>query len=473
MDRQPEKVDAQGQGLRTLFPHSSVSGQAFVAQRDQYRKKLCMEVGGQLVRLEQVLPGRAPYLQNDLVENLVDVPADKILRTLEDMEARGLRSGKVGTSPWSDWYWPIYQGLLAARYADDGFPLDSKDWKEKRNYVRAHSALDIMSSGDQAAVNGLSAAEKYDLLVGDLDFSLTQAQWQQGQGYFDSTGSVETWMGICHGWSPASYMVPRPTRALQVLAANGRTRLLFYPSDLKGLASLLWARTNPPTRFIGGRCNDKSPATDENGRLTSQDCFDSNPATWHMCAVNQLGLARRPLIIDATFDYEVWNQPCHSYSYGYFSPRTLKPVATLAEAVEDIGGVTRDRFRKYRSPAARYLAGIAMSLTYVAEVVPTGEQADSPAGDFMRTVSYTYDLELDEDRRIIGGEWYENRHPDFIWTPAPEMQALATTDYAATGSWDDDTAPASWRQAAISAAKNGQPLAKIVNTLVQWSRELG
>ena len=72
-------------------------------------------------------------------------------------------------------------------------------------------------------------------------------------------------------------------------AADGRTRLRFYPADIKGLATLLWANADTVSRFVGGRCNDKKPAVDASGRLVSERCFDTNPGTFHLGVVNQLG----------------------------------------------------------------------------------------------------------------------------------------------------------------------------------------
>lgn len=455
-----------GRKAGSPFGPDSLSSNAFVEQRDRYRKLLKTEHDGQLIRLGQVQPGRAPYQQNDRAENLVDGPADELLRTLEAMEERGLRSAQLPESPWSDWYWPIYQGILGARYNDPGFPLESEDWKVKRDYVLAHPVRPIFDSGDATAISRLSPSEKYDLLIGDRDGQLTSAMWEEGERYYDQQGMVERWMGICHGWAPAAYMLGRPRKAVELLAADGRTRLLFYPADLKGLGSLLWAKCSPAVRFIGGRCNDKNPVMDENGRVRSAQCFDTNPGTFHMALVNQIGLRKRSFIIDATFDYEVWNQPVYAYSYTYFNPRTRQPVSTLAEARVARSELTNDRFAQYRSQNARYFVGIGVKLVYVAETVPDDEREDVPQNDALKTVRYAYDLELDENGQILGGEWYNNAHPDFLWTPAPGALAQATTDYAATGDFSGWVVPESWRRAAIAAARNGQPLGKLVSALI-------
>src|SRR5262249_50319012 len=158
--------------------------------------------------------------------------------------------------------------------------------------------------------------------------------------YQDSSGNVETWMGICHGWSPAAFMIARPTNAITVVAADGKTPITFYPSDIKALSSQLWANNPADSRFIGGRCNVKKPKVDSVGRIIDQDCFDTNPGTWHLAVVNQIGIGKRSFVLDVTYDYEVWNQPARKYSYVYFNPQTLKPVGKLQDAIVAIDDMT-------------------------------------------------------------------------------------------------------------------------------------
>jgi hypothetical protein len=278
-------------------------------------------------------------------------------------------------------------------------------------------------------------------------------------------------MGICHGWSPASYMLARPTKAI-TLKNPRNIPITFYPADIKALASLLWANAPSSTKFIGGRCNDKEPQADPTtGRTLSSQCFDTNPGTWHLAMVNQIGVNKRSLVLDATFDYQVWNQPAYGYSYTYFNPQTDTAVHTLAEAKVAIANYTNDKFKKYRSPQAVAVVGIEMSVSYVVETRPSQRDTDNPSYDAIRKVAYLYDLELDANGKIIGGEWYQNPHPDFLWTPAKTMHAQTRYEAQATGSWKaTDALPASWQSAAKSAAA-GQiaPLALIVEHLIQFA----
>ena len=402
---------------------------------------------------------------NDLPQNLVDQFS---VQTLDQIEQAGLQSSQLPEQPWSDYYWAMFEGGITNRYTDPQYP-HSKIWRNNENYLLQHSC----------SVDQLSPAEKYDLLVGDPHQTLTQSILADSRRYVRADGTIETWMGICHGWAPASFMMKRPVHQIDVLAADGHTRIPFFPSDIKALASMLWASTSPPSRFIGGRCKNPNPPQNEVGRILSQDCFDTNPASWHLSVVNQIGVAQRSLIMDASFDYEVWNQPIYAYSYSYFNPLTRKAVATLAEAtVRKESYRPSDPFAAYRHPQAAWMVGIAMKLIYTGETLPKKTSKDSPELDRLLAVRYLYDLELDAQHRILGGEWYTNQHPDFLWLPPADTQPLSEGDKLLqqrdpqpTLTWQplNEAIPPAWAQAAQTASRAHQPLAKVVETLIQHS----
>ncbi|HEX3480039.1 MAG TPA: hypothetical protein VHT91_33700 [Kofleriaceae bacterium] len=469
MGRLPEKRDATGALVQrpfTAFSESDLDDGDFVLHRDTVRKSLSTVVDGIYISLEDSIPGRAVIEAGDRPENLVD-----ILKYVDlgEMDKAGLRKVRLAheSQPWSDDYWAIYLGCLGKRYADPKFPR-SKNWLHNRDYIHQHPAARLVHEGG-AAIDRLSPAEKYDLLVGDGAGHLTAAMWAEGESYYNTTGKVESWMGLCDGWSPASYMLPRPTKPVTVLAADGATKIAFYPTDVKALASLLWARANTVTRFIGSRCSEKHPKTDANGRVLSDEAFDTNPGTWHLSVVNQLGVAGRSLVMDATYDYEVWNQPVDGYEYRYFNPQTMRLAHTLKDATVTRDDYTRDRFKNYRSRDAAAYVGVIMQVRYMVETKPKHHRSDGPSSDEVNTTIYKYDLELDAADRIIGGEWFTGKcHPDFLWTPAPDARAISPAEPMATGTWEPDQAlPDSWRRAGMSAATQGMPLAKIVEALIR------
>jgi hypothetical protein len=381
-----------------------------------------------------------------------------------------LRSGQVSVAPWSDTYWPIYAGVTSVRYNLD---YVSGNWKFNRDYVYKNSC----SSDD------LSPAEKYDAIVGlslnDAN-SLARQQAEEGAPYAGPDGEgVESWMGICHGWAPAAFMLDRPQKAVVVKAANGAS-LRLYPSDIKGMASLLWANSrggNVQTNFIGRRCEEKNPALDSaTGRIKDDGCRDVNAGAWHLALVNQVGVAKKSFVLDATYSYEVWNQPIKSYSFTYFNPQTGEQVDKLEKAWSKVG-FSGDKFAKYRSPKAKAIVGVALDLEYVVETEPTHAMSDSESEDSTRTVSYLYDLEVDENSNIVGGEWYENDHPDFLWVPTDGSRAVTFDEqkiektYSEVKSWDPrkSPAPAVLQQKAQEYTADGLPLGVIVERLIKAS----
>ncbi len=380
-----------------------------------------------------------------------------MLRNLSQMQARGLTQVSAPEVPWPDSYWPIYKGNVANRYNDGGFPR-ARDWNVNFSYVQSHSAMGMIASG---RIDALSPAEKYDYAVGDMSFGLTNYAWGMGRKYIQQWHMVPSWVGICHGWSGASSMSAAiPANPVTVHAPNG-TPVTFYPQDIKALQSMLWAKGAPRARVAGSRCDVYHPNRNRNGRIIDAKCFDISPSTWHLAVVNQLGVHKRNFVMDQTYDYEVWNFPLVSFKYRYFNPQTWKETASVDAATISLNNFSVDKFKEFRSPDARYVVGIAMDVTYVVEIEPRrGTTNKIP----MKTARYIYDLELDANKNIVGGEWYSNAHPDFIWTFNADAQASSPEDSALAGtSWNiNEPVPAVWADSARRASSHGIPLSTFV-----------
>ena len=465
MDAPLPKTDLDGNPVQSK---KVIDFDGKVKLRNQTARKFCRKNKNnenELVCLDALKEqGRAGNKANDRAEDLVDNP-DAMVKTLEDMEKKKLTSATLEVSPWSDTYWPLYQGTTAYRYNDPD-AQKTESWKVNFDYFDKEK--DKFTDTDI-----LSPAEKYDLLIGDKNHTLAQKQWEEGGQYYTPQKEVETWMGICHGWAPASFMIDRPTDWVKdVVAADGKTKINFYPSDIKALGTLLWAEAAPRSKFVGGRCDDKNPAKTDFGRVISDDCFDTNPKTWHLAVVNQLGVAKRSFVLDATFDYEVWNQPAYSYSYTYFNPATGKAVSKLSDAKAELASY-KDKFKDFRKPTAVSVVGISMDFVYIAETEPSDAKKDSASRDRHTRVRYMYDLELDADGNIVGGEWYSNGHPDFLWLPEKGSHAESIGDRRATGTWDPtkEAFPKAWSDDAIRGSAYKQPLWKAVEALVKASHK--
>lgn len=399
---------------------------------------------------------------------------------LAEMERLQLRSATLAESPWSSSYFPIYQGILGARYAARNFQGAGSDWASFYDATLGDNSLAaIVARGNPVELETLSPSEKYDLLIGDprarpadVNGFLTPRMWQEGNTYMSTYGNVESWMGICHGWAPASFMVMRPRKPVRALASVENADVKLYPEDVKGLTSYLWAKARTDVGFLGERCHSKTPQVDPmTGRVLDNDCFDVNPGIWHMAIVNQIGQAKRSMIIDATFDYEVWNQPVHAYSYRYFNPQTGRETDSIAEAKVSRAEFTKDKFAKFRSSDAVAFVGVEMTLTYVAETASVHAEVDSAEDDALRTVHYMYDLEVNANGEIIGGEWYSRQHPDFLWLPKQDAKAISPGDQGIPnpGEWRPENGlPAFWRGIAVATAtRYGQPLAAVIDRLIE------
>ena len=486
MNQLPFKESSYSKSLPfQVIPSEAVAqqGNAFIEEKDALRTSICRLEQGQTICATEV-QGKAGFNDNDLTENLVD-NGEHHIRKLSLMDEQNLQKARLEEQPWSDDYWAIKRGILSSRYADPDRE-EEENWQESFDYF---SKKPISNYVERKAIDQLSPAEKYDLLVGDDAQTLTNRMWREGQLYYEKEGKVEDWMGICHGWAPASYMMARPISKIDVIAADGKTSIPFFPSDIKGLASLLWANTRTHQNFIGGRCNEKEPEVDEeNGRIKDQQCFDTNPGTWHKAIVNQIGISRRSLIIDATYDYEVWNQPVYSYNYRYFNLETFEVSRHAADSRIELSDYTQDKFKSYRDKKTKWIVGVEMKIQYIAETHPEHRLVDNEEYDSITSAYYRYDLELDQEGSIIGGEWYSNAHPDFLWTPPKEGRALTRLDMAIIEGiedeekkgndasfliWEhqqsDQPVPLIWREHLRSFSENGQPLGLIVEGLIQRS----
>ena len=177
--------------------------------------------------------------------------------------------------------------------------------------------------------------------------------------------------------------------------------------------------------------------------------------------------------MDATYDYQVWNQPVVGYSYSYFNPATHVPARSMTEAAVSRADFHKDKFAEYRSNDTETIVGIAMEVSYTVETAPTHNPTDGPHRDRVTRVKYLYDLELDFAGKIIGGEWYQNAHPDFLWTPGKEDRALPPWEARSplTGTWQSNQPiPDQWQQvASITSEYSKAPLAVIVEQLIAFS----
>jgi len=436
--------------------HAAINMEAFTEIKQTFRERIMAQSQYYSPLLRHI--DKSFIQNNDRAENLVDDP-DKMIRSLEEMEQKNLLAKKLSVAPWSDTYWPMAEGLIAARYNDPEMRFGA--WSDYRSYVLSHPADGLIK---ERKFDFLSPAEKYDYLMGTLENGLTEYSWREGQAYNDQYHEVESWMGLCHGWAPAAFMMPNPLKKVSV-KMDGDEELVFYPSDIKALGTMLWSNGQFETRFIGGRCNTKEPGEDNMGRPKEPDCLDDNPGTWHMAIVNQIGQFDRSFVMDATYDYQVWNQPVYSYKYSYQNVKTKKRVAALKDALVSVEDYKADPRRRVRSPGTKYIVGISMNVEYVRESVPSFQE-NQPS--LYAMASYDYDLELDSQKRILGGEWYSRQHPDFLWVASAQSRPKTYGEQLGS-SMNIHQLSNEIKKAAAINARNGLPFGPFVYELFRQS----
>jgi hypothetical protein len=495
-----------------------------------------------------------------------------------------------GNKPWMSTYWPLNKGLIADPYRPkmNIFKLTHElSWESnhKKLTKRHKKTLPKWASMDQEDLDKLAPSEKYDILIGDENFTLTKKVvkymkdwgskkenaaiskidkvghdtyslanmyvnngWVNGENipfrtaeeayplakksrggltdaiadYLLKEGKANSlkaaleqakplalreqsnyvlkekstlmalWEGICHGWSTAAGIVPRPRKTVVIKLDNGR-KLKFYPTDMKALASYMWANSliqdgrkynEQSDTYSGGgilmqgmRCNDKKPARDAWGRVYDDApdafsdrleprCVGVHPAIWHLGLVNIIGKQGRSFVVERKISEAVDNHPLYAYKAEYFNPYTGKYDGSAKSKIQKISN--SDQFKAFRNPEATHVIGVKMTMNYINWKRPTREATDHESMDEGKDIDMLYDLELNAKGDIVGGQWRtketgkgllfdknKRKQPDFFWSVTKNWKSyfVGRTDLP---EWKDGSRqpPRSYKDASILASAN-------------------
>ena len=382
---------------------------------------------------------------------------------IREMDRRGLTRANTKVQPWGGSFWPLYQGGVGNTYQNKDFtfyiftPLRNTMWQAnvkdyKKRVEKVHPKVYEL---DEKELAKLAPSEKYDILLGDTSFSLTNTVWDYVEKYGEDKhwgfltkidmpdgyrlpkpGSmIALWEGICHGWALGAGYIPRPEKTVNFTLPNGK-KLPFYPNDIKALASLNWANSNVQDNvlFEGNRCNKKNPDKDKFGRFidTAIDgndteliprCADVHPAIYHVSVVNIMGVEGRPIVYDHNPKLAIANQPASGYEYTYYNLATGKDgnLNSSMIALRDY----KDPYAESRNPEAVYVVGVEMNAKYVDWQQPRKKVTDSPKDDKIVDNKFIYDLEINAEGKIVGGQWHVSKkpgsysgtsnQPDYFW----------------------------------------------------------
>jgi hypothetical protein len=263
-------------------------------------------------------------------------------------------------------------------------------------------------------------------------------------------------------------MNKKPIKSITLKSYNNHD-IIFYPSDLIALLAFSWAQSGGASRMMGTRCGRHL----QPGVRPSLNCLDTNPGSFHLALINQLGLSRRPLIADISAGPEVWNKVIVVYEHSYFRPGARNLTQNIAQAIIKTDSYPHDPYKKYRSKDASYIVGISTEVTYMKEV-PLHQRLRAESSEDFEKVRYWYDLELDSTGKIIGGEWHSQVHPDFLWVIADHYRPRTIYDFAINGrlqsySGNSPLSPLI-RSEALKAANDGDLLYDLIESLVEISQ---
>jgi hypothetical protein len=209
----------------------------------------------------------------------------------EELASTDMSFGAAEQKPWQDDYWPYIRKNIANRYLE-GTEFHSFDSQ-------------INNARNNPTNRLLSPAEKYDLLNGDSQFTLTRDSWQRFERYLSQFGfskAVWGWMGICSGWAPASISEPAPLNHVLAVTELGQ-EILFFQGDIRGLLSKAYDvnRSSETGHFMGTRCNGGSESIPRNaGGRPIDGRFDDSYETFHI--INDWSASKG--ILQITFDIE-------------------------------------------------------------------------------------------------------------------------------------------------------------------------
>ncbi|MGE3608071.1 MAG: hypothetical protein AB7I27_00690 [Bacteriovoracaceae bacterium] len=462
-----------------------------------------------LIQAQDYYPFK-PLPTQEIVSKIKYLAEDEApLANLFEIHKRGLSQANTANAPWSGPYWPLKQGMIANAYMERSiFSLlnfvpgldDIKPYDSRRDDI----LLNIMRFSNKD-LSKLAPSEKYDLLLG-TNMDLSNRVWDfinhwKHDMKWDYITSIDmpseeykikkenyiiaNWEGICHGWAPASGIVAKPSKTVNITLPDGRI-LPFFPEDIKGLVSLMWANSLVQDEVLseGLRCKRRNPKKDqygryydtieENGKVLPR-CADIHPAVLHMTLANVTGKQGRSFIVDKASTIAVSNQPVAGYKFNYFHPRNGE-TKNFNEALVNYELYKKDDpFANARNPETKYVIGVETILSYADWTMIKKPSSKDYNKDVYKNTTFNYDLELDANGNIIGGQWrtmrdpydaltnpleeknpnYSNstNQPDFLWI-IPKNYKKHFKPISGLENWDitsGQPAPKSWTNAAISA----------------------
>lgn len=340
------------------------------------------------------------------------IAKNKLSHSFHDLPLSGsIEDNRFG---WSETYWPSNRGGIAYR------------WNSKNSTPFKYKLLskEELLKLSQSELEELSPAELYDISMGDYSYTLTRKVLKK------FSPDDLWWEGICHGWALAATNYAEPDKVV-VTNIDG-IKVPFGSSDVKGLLSMHDAYNSRGYYVrVGGRCpvrgkvageaypdKDSHPLPPSEADAATDKCADVNAGAFHIVLTNMIGVNSQGFVADVDRFSDVWNQPVTSYEsnvVGYIKPNDQELRAGVTQKIHVKTRMIFGEELEFYTPELEAKG----SISFVSKEPVTGTIYQA-----FKDRKYEYVLEVDQNGKIIGGEWLSQTRPDMIWTKARDAKFL-------------------------------------------------
>ena len=198
----------------------------------------------------------------------------------------------------------------------------------------------------------------------------------------------EGWEGYCSGFTASTIRHPEPIRAVDAGTVGGTPGVIFQPSDIKALLSSIYNRTTDDSYLYLA-----PPSASDGG---------PNMGTFHLALANYIGNAGHSVGFDRTKGRAPWNNPIYAYE---------------VTSIRDAGSSNHLHYKT-----------VDLTLTYSFYGSDQGQQTDTQTGEIRgnqkQQMALRYNLALDDEGRIVGGQAL-TYNGYFLWIPLYPVQGTA------------------------------------------------
>jgi hypothetical protein len=273
-------------------------------------------------------------------------------------------------------------------------------------------------------------------------------------------------------WVSASLILNTPEKTVQALSYDRQQTLEFSPLDLQILQSL-YANHSEAKKMILGVPGVPRPRTEPMGRIFDLSYYGLESSHFHIALVNRFLQNRSSFVLESTYDPYLFHEIVKGYQYEFFNPATGQVTSSMQEAQIPRAAYFQDPFHSFRRNRTHSVVGVFLRL----QIVEPLSDTDGDSGiNSTREITLFYDLELDDHNKIVGGEWYHQAHPDFLWA-IPHLQRyyqrLSLPPYLKSTDWNNprtNPIPETWQKLAHHTySRRGKLLPEVIEQLNSWS----